>query len=58
MEKKRHKKPSGVGILTAAVLVFLTAVMAVMLQIFFVPIKNLADGKSDFPQFVQELKAA
>ena len=58
MENKKRGKPSGIGVLTVAVLVFLTAVMVLNIKAFFAPVKALAEGQSDFPQFVQQVQAA
>lgn len=58
MEKQKRGKPSGAGVLTAAVLAFLAAVMILNLRAFFVPLTALAKGESSFPQFVQQTQAA
>ncbi len=58
MKAKKHGKPSGKGLLTAAVLIFLTAVMILNFPAFFAPVGRFSEGETDFPQFVQEMQAA
>lgn len=58
MENKRRKLPSGAGILAAVVLTFLTAILLINFGLFSRPLARFAEGKTDFPQFIQEAQAA
>lgn len=58
MESKKRIRPSGIGVLTIAVLGFLAAVMILNFTIFFAPVQAFVRGESSFPQFVQEMQAA